>query len=1097
MVRLFGKHKKKSDPNKSIDSSIIDHSTMPSYSNRYDDMAHEPPVGGLKQTLQDHHNDYQTLELNDYDSKINHNSGHVDHGSSSAPAKVPANAPVSTPWTRFKLDNSPFPRYRHAASIVSSDKYDVFLMGGLKEGSVFGDTWKISPKVSHHQITGYEANVIDVTNGQTPPARVGHAAVLCGNAFIVYGGDTVDTDNDGFPDNNFYLFNINNHKYTVPSHILSKPSGRYGHTLGVVSLNNSSSRLYLFGGQLENQVYNDLYYFELNTFKSSKAKWELVEPLNNFLPPPLTNHSMITYKSKLYIFGGVYNNEKVSNDLWSFDALINKWTQIPTTGSIPPPTNEHSCCAVHDKLYIYGGNDFSGVIYSSLYVLDLNTFVWSKITTEGEVDGPGPRCGHTMTFIPKYNKVLIMGGDKNDYVSDDPQDFDTYDNFVGNETSTMIYELNTEVIDHFLTEKPPLTRRQSLKKVAASSKKNEIYQQHTKSVSNGPEDFASASTSPELKAIDVQPKTVGDGLKNSYEPEEEDVKPLRRSLDPLASPNHNNTDTIVGAALGAGAGLAVGGAVHEYNQHTPEDAHMPSSTFESHVNRVSAGYNDTVENDEDAGETLPLSQDSRKRGSRGIENPYKAEETASNGKHDDSLAEDSFDKIAPASNGLTRTQTNPENVKQFISELTTQLTTLRSTTKSQMQQASTRIKQLEEENRQIRENADRDGELASLRQQLQERDDVIADLKQSVDPKDLAIDDNATGSSSTVPELGKYKLERMELMNKLLHVQKENETLKQKQEEFEPFMENQIGDLSKFQKIIQAQEEKLETLSNQLLDQQDLTKELNDWKVKHQNLEMEFKNYKTIHEDDVISDDEGDDSFAPPHSRDISGVSNDNRSIMSNARTKKDIGGQLENLVNAWKSRQTAAAAAGDQEKSLDGANSDEHQKVIQQLQSQVDNLLKISKENEVNSSTEISTLRKELEDRLANLKSIEEKYNDALQSVNNTSKALKLNQEESESQKLLLEKLIKENNELKLFKKASKKAGSRNATPLLEGEGQFPATIEEGENEDDDVLSNAHFNMKLKDLEADLYIVKQERDQLKQNVTNLQKQLYLATQNE
>jgi hypothetical protein len=700
-----------------------------------------------------------------------------------------------------------------------------------------------------------------------------------------------------------------------------------------------------------------------------------------------------------------------------------------------------------------------------------------------------------MTFIPKYNKVLIMGGDKNDYVSDDPEDFETYDNFVGNETSTMVYELDTEVIDHFLSEKPPLTRRQSLKKVAASSKKNEIYQQHTKSVSNGPEDFASASTSPELKAIDVQPQTVGDGLKNSYEPEEEDVKPLRRSLDPLASPNHNNTDTIVGAALGAGAGLAVGGAVHEYNQHTPEDAHMPSSTFESHVNRVSAGYNDTVENDEDAGETLPLSQDSRKRGSRGIENPYKAEETASNGKHDDSLAEDSFDKIAPASNGLTRTQTNPENVKQFISELTTQLTTLRSTTKSQMHEASTRIKELEAENRGLRENADKDGEVVSLRQQLQERDDVIADLKQSIDPKDLVIDENGTTSSSSVPELGKYKLERMELMNKLLHVQKENETLKQKQEEFEPFMENQIGDLSKFQKIIQAQEEKLETLSNQLLDQQDLSKELNDWKVKHQNLEMEFQNYKTIHEDDVISDDEHDDSFAPPNSRDIS-MSNDNRSIMSNARTKKDIGGQLENLVNAWKSRQTASVATGSQEKSVDGVDSDAHQKVIEQLQSQVDNLLKISKENEINSTTEISTLRRELEDRLANLKSIEEKYNDALQSVNNTSKALKLNQEESESQKSLLEKLIKENNELKLFKKASKKAGSRNATPLMEGEGQFPS-IQEGENEDDDLVSNAHFNMKLKDLEADLYIVKQERDQLKQNVTNLQKQLYLATQNE
>lgn len=52
---------------------------------------------------------------------------------------------------------------------------------------------------------------------------------------------------------------------------------------------------------------------------------------------------------------------------------------------------------------------------------------------------------------------------------------------------------------------------------------------------------------------------------------------------------------------------------------------------------------------------------------------------------------------------------------------------------------------------------------------------------------------------------------------------------------------------------------------------------------------------------------------------------------------------------------------------------------------------------------------------------------------------------------------------------------------------------LEEEVEEDADALENAHFNMKLKDLEADLFIMKQERDQLKDNVTALQKQLYLA----
>ncbi|MCC3264335.1 kelch motif-containing protein, partial [Paenibacillus polymyxa] len=70
----------------------------------------------------------------------------------------------------------------------------------------------------------------------------------------------------------------------------------------------------------------------------------MVEPLNNFKPPPLPNHSMSVYKNKLFVFGGVYNNEKVSNDLWSLDAVVNKWTQLPTSGSVPAPVNEHSSC---------------------------------------------------------------------------------------------------------------------------------------------------------------------------------------------------------------------------------------------------------------------------------------------------------------------------------------------------------------------------------------------------------------------------------------------------------------------------------------------------------------------------------------------------------------------------------------------------------------------------------------------------------------------------------------------------------------------------------------------------------------------------------
>ena len=91
-------------------------------------------------------------------------------------------------------------------------------------------------------------------------------------------------------------------------------------------------------------------------------------------------------------------------------------------------------------------------------------------------------------------------------------------------------------------------------------------------------------------------------------------------------------------------------------------------------------------------------------------------------------------------------------------------------------------------------------------------------------------------------------------------------------------------------------------------------------------------------------------------------------------------------------------------------------------LQLQVDELLKIGKQNETTFSQEIEALRKELQEKTTSLKTVEENYRESIQSVNNTSKALKLNQEELSNQRILMERLIKENNELKLYKKPAPK---------------------------------------------------------------------------
>lgn len=978
----------------------------------------------------------------------------------------------TTPWKRHKLINSPFPRYRHSAAAVATEKNEIFLMGGLKEGSVFGDTWKITPQglTLDDEITGYEASNIDVVNLNNPPARVGHSSVLCGNAYIIYGGDTVDTDFNGFPDNNFYLFNINNSKYTIPSHVLNKPNGRYGHTIGVISLHNTSSKLFLFGGQLENDVFNDLYFFELNTFKSPKARWELIEPLNNFKPPPLTNHSLSVYKNKIYVFGGVYNNEKISNDLWCFDALISKWIQVTTTGNVPPPVNEHASCIVNDKLFVYGGNDFSGIIYNSLYVLDLHTLVWSKLIEQGENNGPGPRCGHSMTYLPKFNRLLIMGGDKNDYATSNSDDFETYELYNGEEYGTMIYELDLDIVEHFLSSSAAAktAAKSPSKKMAASAapiapvvgnddSRNNLLR-HARSYSAGPDDFKTPNVSPERV-----PRIVTDSEPQS---KQANSQPEDKFVD-VDVPSGNISERDI--------------SIDDQRDFVPSDDEIP-----------------------------PISQ----RRSRGILGNNSGQ--AANGTRPKVLGKDynyiRSDEDLTRSNNATpvlernsqippsavaRNGEDDSKIKKLVNELTNELNDLRASTKTQMQNATEKINSLEQENASLRENdksTNLQGQLQDKEALLGEKDNLIYELKRQVDPAALAINEDESSeraiSTGGISELSKYKLERLELNNRLIYLEDENAGLTAKFADFEPFMNNQIGQLSSFQKIIKAQEEKISRLSSQVKDQEPLHREINDWKNKFHNLQLEFDNFKTINADDQFSDSDNE-RFAEEQGAEV------NRSIASNAsvskKSKKEIASHLESLIALWSAR-----SASEQKDMSGNVNpNSESSAMVSKLQMQLDDLLKISKQQEMGSSNEIQSLKNELNIKLQNLKTFEENYRDALQSVNNTSKALNLTQDELNNQRIMMEKLIKENNELKLFRRASRRVSAR--TPII-NEEQFgdsnvasPTISETSPHDDDAAISNAHYNMKVKDLEADLYILKQERDQLKDNVTSLQKELYLS----
>lgn len=110
------------------------------------------------------------------------------------------------PWSQRRINftvthTNPFPRYGAAVNSTGSKDGAIYLMGGLINGStVKGDLWMVeagSPSLTCFPLA---------TTSEGPGPRVGHASLLVGNAFIVFGGDTKMDEGDML-DDTLYLLN--------------------------------------------------------------------------------------------------------------------------------------------------------------------------------------------------------------------------------------------------------------------------------------------------------------------------------------------------------------------------------------------------------------------------------------------------------------------------------------------------------------------------------------------------------------------------------------------------------------------------------------------------------------------------------------------------------------------------------------------------------------------------------------------------------------------------------------------------------------------------------------------------------------------------
>lgn len=158
---------------------------------------------------------------------------------------------------------------------------------------------------------------------------------------------------------------------------------------------------------------NDLSAFDLNQLQMPNNRWEMLiqntdgaNPPSGRVPPARTNHSMITYNDKMYLFGGT-NGFQWFNDVWCFDPTTNLWTQLDCIGYIPVPREGHAAALVDDVMYIFGGRTEEGADLGDLAAFRITSRRWYTFQNMGP--SPSPRSGHSMTSVGKT--IVVVGGE--------------------------------------------------------------------------------------------------------------------------------------------------------------------------------------------------------------------------------------------------------------------------------------------------------------------------------------------------------------------------------------------------------------------------------------------------------------------------------------------------------------------------------------------------------------------------------------------------------------------------------------------------------------------------------------------------------------
>ena len=283
--------------------------------------------------------------------------------------------------TYTKLPDAPRGFFYHATQVAGNSLYVFGSPDWVYSYDLVQQTWSQSyggPPVYNRPTTGFRRDAGE-------------------DIILIFGG----IDKDGKESDVVYEYNVAQKTLSQRSERMPFP---LTHSACSEIKDQSRRKLLFFGGESEGEKTDATFVFDGLSKKSED--WEELAPTQN--PQALSGHSMVTLPDgTVLVFGGVDQSGATKETIWEFNQQDITWAKI-TPANDPPPARQGHCAWMQSgKMYVQGGLGENRRFFNDLWSFDLTTREWLEIQTGGTK--PSARFGHSTDVLPD-GSILILGG---------------------------------------------------------------------------------------------------------------------------------------------------------------------------------------------------------------------------------------------------------------------------------------------------------------------------------------------------------------------------------------------------------------------------------------------------------------------------------------------------------------------------------------------------------------------------------------------------------------------------------------------------------------------------------------------------------------